>query len=250
MTPGEMQELKALWRAGRLGGTDEWRRRELVFKALREQRSRQEIANLLIQLKDELDDYIDSYYESRVQPGNLQELNHIGALGAFFRRHLLDCLKRESREPTITDPPEASPESCINTAPSVDAFTRLLERSEQTEQQIRGNARHFIGTLPGWAHLYLRFHQCADKNQKIELSGLAQRYQIASYHYKARQLGISPNRKNPDPTAYQDTLLGQWLLSIRVLPLEADDTEGRAAFLAALAIFCQEILWDGTGEPD
>jgi len=246
MIDGEIQELKTLWQAGRLGKVDEWRRYELVFKALRELSAQQKISVLLQQLKHERDDYIGDYYLSRIfQSGQSEPLHHIGALGFYFRRYLLDCLKREGREIPDDEPPEVPSEGCVT-----DAFAQLVERSGQTEQQIRGSARAFIATLPGWAHLYLRFYQCADEHQKIRLSGLAERYQIASYHYKAQQLGISPERKHPDPTAYQDTLLGQWLLSIRVLPLEADDTEGRAAFQAALAIFCQEILWDGTGEPD
>ena len=188
-----------------------------------------------------------------MSPGEVQELRMLcqsGALAIFFRRYLLDCLNRENRSNETPDDLKTTPDHCLDTPQPADAFQLLEQQCQQSEAQIRLSARTFIARLPDWADLYLRYHECSNEDQKIALHTLARRYGIASYHYKAQRLGISIPRDNYDPAAYRDTDLGQWLLSIGVLPLNADDSQGRLAFQAALAILCQEMLRDGTDNPD
>lgn len=117
-----------------------------------------------------------------------------------------------------------------------DDFAELLELTGTELSTIVLAAQRFFDGAPDWVLPYLALNTCADAEDVIPLYRLKDLYAVASHHYKARQLGIT-RRKGECETDYDQTLLGQWLLSLGVAPVRR-----KCARHGGTIILCQVAL--------
>lgn len=161
---------------------------------------------------------------------------HQGALCAYFTNYLRDQLKSAAhRHESAIDDPELIASIPANDE-AIDPSDALLFDSGLAESAVRDSARGFLASLEDWARVYLAVHACADEAEA--LSGIADRMQIASYHYKALQLGIT-RKKGEFYAGYEKTRIGHWLsteLQFEIQP------ENAREILLALKILCDEAL--------
>lgn len=75
-------------------------------------------------------------------------------------------------------------------------------------------ADRFLATLGEGERRMLRHHTCAEDEARLPMDAIAKRWQIASYHYKAKKLGIT-GQKGGFFQGYENTLLGGWLTKLR-----------------------------------
>jgi len=75
-------------------------------------------------------------------------------------------------------------------------------------------ADRFLATLGEGERRMLRHHTCAEDEDRLPMDAIAKRWQIASYHYKAKKLGIT-GQKGGFFQGYEKTLLGGWLKELR-----------------------------------
>jgi len=207
----------------------------------------------LASLPDSIEDYIQEfiYYKAfetarREEMGGGQ-LYYENALRTYFRRFLIDLLRKANRENTVPLPPEDSnqdvPLEDDNQDVPLEDSNQDVPLEDDTQEatkelwqkEVAKSAKDFLQDSENWVRLYLGLHTCAEP--RLALSKLAARYQIASYHYKARQLGIT-RHKNDSLQDYEKTLLGAWLKSLG-LSLQQDKA---ATIENAFKILCDEAL--------
>lgn len=91
-----------------------------------------------------------------------------------------------------------------------------------TDRALLQSALSFFRSLTEIDQLYLALHACDADGEP--LYKLAERFSIASYHYKAGQLGIT-RKKGELHEGYEHTKIGSWLantLRIRIVPENID----------------------------
>ncbi len=104
-------------------------------------------------------------------------------------------------------------------------------------KSVKSSARDFFFENKEWVNLYLSLNTCVDDKTQIPLFKLAELHQIPSYHYRAKDLGIT-RKKGQFEEGYEKTILGKWLLSLGL----STKIENRGAIEVAFKILCWEAL--------
>lgn len=198
-------------------------------------------ASELSALPDSRDNYIAEFFAEKIffkaqrkQDEGIQTISG-GALCGFFRRYLIDELRRRKRdEPLDDDIPEVNP---VVPDDPVDSLLRQIGGHEALAKSIEG----FLAHLEDWALLMLRGHFCADDS--IPMSKLCKG--IPAYHYKAQKLGIAVKRNAADFLGYEHTRIGQWIkgLGLDIVP------ENHSAIRHLLGMICLEAAAAAEGSP-
>jgi hypothetical protein len=97
-------------------------------------------------------------------------------------------------------------------------------------------ADRFLATLGEGEWRMLRHHTCAEDDERLPMDAIAKRWQIASYHYKAKKLGIT-GQKGGFFQGYESTLLGGWLKKLRA----EISPEWHRELVALLNLLCLRI---------
>jgi hypothetical protein len=242
------RELAELWaRRDRLDEAEWARLYDLVMQALAWSAPPREEASLVAGAEGR-QAWRDSFFADKVVmpavAGNgamSRELTP-GGLGVFYRNYLRDQLRKVKRRPeyqgyegaeddlvdegTVSATPPLEDGSDTSGGDSADACS--IDPSAFSEgldaAAIRESARGFLEAADDWVVIYLALHFCHGRD-RLPLSKIHQQFQIPSYHYKARELGIAPPRGGyEDFEAFGDTMLGRWLQDCRV-PLDPDRIE-------------------------
>lgn len=158
---------------------------------------------------------------------------HIGALYLYFKRFIIDQLRK-----LRSDEGDADDELTACELHAPDAYAAALRDYQLTPPQVRDAADAFIATLPGDLILLLRHCGCGG----MPVRELAE--QIASAHYHSGKLGLVHKQKGDADSAarqlvqpaHRATLLGAWVLNL--LKLRVGDT------LSALDISAAQIVLD------
>ena len=154
-----------------------------------------------------------------------------GALCQYFRRYLVDRTRNAWDAHRVSDEEAGTAyEGCAFTR--VDDIDKILADGGLNIESVVAAARDFLAAQEEAERLYLALHTCADEAEA--LSGLAERHRIASYHYKAKKLGIT-REKGACEAGYEKTRIGEWLTRTLAVPLTA---ERQDEILAALKILC------------
>lgn len=155
------------------------------------------------------------------------------AVCGYFRRYLIDCLRSASHQRNVSlDENDVMLEIDRKTAFHHDPIGSVLMQYGLHEAEVRESASHFIESLDDADRMLLAGSLGWLSNQKGGLSQVAARYGIASYHYRARKLGVTL-KKNSIPADFARTEIGQWIVD----RLGIDITPGnRIAILLVLGI--------------
>jgi hypothetical protein len=159
----------------------------------------------------------------------------IGGLCRYFSRFLTDQLRsadwrHQSAHVALEEADnEDTPESTFGD------FDEVLRQVGRSELEIRESARLFMSGLEKWA-VHLTTHACDEHAEA--LSKTASRLGIASYHYKALQLGIT-RKKGELYAGYETTLIGRWLTHDLGINIQPDNMR---EIFAVLKILCDEAL--------
>lgn len=196
----------------------------------------------LEELADGREDCIHDFFVQKVLINQRGPLQHANVLNCYFRNYLLDRIKGLKRTPqplsnvyADDDAAEAALPACPSGIDDED-FERLRQASGLEAAAVAAAAVAFLEALDDNDFVYLSLHQCPDNG--MPLSNLAQARGIASYHYKARKLGITL-RGTDTPADYAQTRIGRWLTeALRLKPL----VDHQAEVLTALKILCFEAL--------
>lgn len=186
-------------------------------------------------LANDREAHIHDFFTQKTVINSRGPLKHVNVLVTYFRNYLRDQLDSRQRAPTLTDDGEL-PETACASEPDDEEFERLRQASGLDAAAAAAAARAFLGTLDADDFASLALHQCPDNG--IPLSKLARESAIASYHYKARKLGITL-RKTDTPADYAATRIGAWLTGpLGLTPL----AEHQHEVLTAFRILCLEAL--------
>jgi hypothetical protein len=242
------EELAGLWaRRDRLDESEWARLYDLVMQALASNAPPREETSLVLGAEGR-QAWRDSFFADKVVmpavAGNdamSRELTP-GGLGVFYRNYLRDQVRRVKRRPEyqgyegaeddLADQGTASTDSPITDGPGASdgdsAEACSIDPGALSEgldaETIGESARRFLDAADDWVVIYLALHFCHGR-ARLPLSKIHQQFQIPSYHYKARELGIAPPRGGyEDFEAFGQTMLGRWLRDCRV-PLDPDRIE-------------------------
>jgi len=210
------EKLRELWRrCGRVDGGSERDWEELyrvIEKALRDYGPR--FSRWYAALRDSgatEADFINEFFLYKVLQPRRRSPNpdgdiHVGALCDFYGRFLIDRIRRAAvRIRTVP----------LEHAPAVPSTDDPTPRYAVPAPKIVEAARRFLGSAAEWERLYLALHFCPEGEQATPLLPLAQRYEIASHHYKAQRLGITIEKARiGDFQSYRETTLGKWLVEL------------------------------------
>jgi len=195
------------------------------------------------------DGYINDYIEFKVVKGNFEHtrLDSAAALATFFKNYLVDLQRYEARRPITYSSDQAVldyySENGDDSAAS-DVASEQLDPSEllHWKQLLVASAAFFDG-LGDEDQIYLSLYQCDAESEA--LYRIAAKYGIASYHYRAAQLGIT-RKKGELPEGYERTRIGTWLtktLGLRIAAEFAEDIhEAFQAMCEAAAASRENLL--------
>jgi hypothetical protein len=193
----------------------------------------------LVSLPDTKEDYIQSFFLEKIlkrTPSQDQGAIHAGFIRLSFRNYLRDELRRPANRDRVyldasdDDQPDESSQldrlhqlqgdkGGENAATTVDMEHVLAEHGLSIEK-VQDSAFSWLRAQEEWAQQYLSVHFCPDHHDSPpSLQNLAAKLGIASYHYRARQLGIT-NKKTDLPSDFRKTAIGRWAigLGIEIVP--------------------------------
>ncbi len=209
----EEQELVALWtqRMARGFSQSQWTR---LYELLRRLLVRVPVPQAI---RDARDDLINEYFLLRVfEPGSFSASapHHAGAICFYYANFLKDHLRRDKKHETVDTEDEDDFERLAHADGSEDGNSddcgcgEISVTDEATLSRFRTQAKKWLTDRENWERTYIELVLCADDPEP--LYKLAQRLRIASYHYKAVQLGVTTH-KQMTLTDYKQTTLGRWM---------------------------------------
>jgi hypothetical protein len=159
------------------------------------------------------------------------------AVCAYFRRYLIDCLRNAGHQRNVMfDNEDVLAEIEQQAAVQSDPVGSVLLQHGLDERIVRESAARFIGGLDKVDQLLLAGSLGWLSNEKGGLAEIATRYRIASYHYRARKLGVTL-KKGSLPTDFAATSIGQWIAKTLGIDIVA---ENRIAILLVLGILAEQ----------
>lgn len=232
----ETIELRQLWRRRhRLDSGQMARMYELVQRSLREfsppelhvlsEPKEELIAQFIfakvlqLNIRSESDDIGSPQDVENVDDGHSAPSSSF-ALCAYFRRYLIDCTRSAEFRRTV--------------AMNDDTHENLLETTEEVSESIESHLAEFGLTLDSVSAAARRFIAQLGEPERLllceafgkeapgGLSGVASRYAIASYHYRAGRLGLVFKRESL-PSDYGKTMLGQWIEKTLGIPIALEN---------------------------
>lgn len=192
------------------------------------------------ELGEPLADLRHQFFIERVlESGSESTPVHEGALFLYFKRFVLDLLRKLRRSPGTID----DKANCALPAP--DAWDAALSDYQLTQHDVRSAADSFVVGLPHHLILLLRHCGCGG----IPVTELAE--QIASAQYHGGKLGLVHRQKGDADSsarqlvsaAHRATILGSWVLNLLKLRLgDALSARDIAAAQIILDILCVAAL--------
>ncbi|WP_425325478.1 hypothetical protein [Paraburkholderia sacchari] len=159
------------------------------------------------------------------------------AVCSYFRRYLIDCLRSASHRRNVSiDENEVLAELDQRSAMHADPVSAALFQYGLDEDSVRASAVRFIGSLDEAAQLLLAGTLGWLSAEKGGLAQIAARYGIASYHHRARKLGVTL-RKGAMPADFARTGIGRWIEETLGIEIAV---ENRIALLAVLGILAEQ----------
>lgn len=159
------------------------------------------------------------------------------AVCGYFRRYLIDCLRSASHRRNVSlDVDDALIEIDPQAAMHADPVGAALFPHGLDEATVRDAATHFIAGLDETDRLLLAGSLGWMSNEKGGLAQVAARYRIASYHYRARKLGVTLHHGSV-PADFARTGIGRWIEKTLGIAIDADN---RIAILAVIGILAGE----------
>ena len=159
------------------------------------------------------------------------------AVCAYFRRYLIDCLRNAGHQRNVSfDDDDVLAEVEQQAAVQSDPVGSVLAQYGLDERTVRESAARFIAGIDEFDQLLLAGSLGWLSNEKGGLSRIAARYQIASYHYRARKLGVTL-RKGSLPADFAATSIGEWIQHTLGIDIAA---ENRVAILFVLGILSEQ----------
>ncbi len=221
LSPHEEADLISLWAKRSELVTPEWNRLwNHLTKVLTQCRPA-----VLKQLPESHEDYIHSFILNKVfqDRHTSPPLHSAAALATFFKNYLIDVQRYEARRPVTYLNDEATldhfSEGC-DESPTPDAVSTQGDPVESSHSnQLLKSAASFVNDLCHEDQIYLSLHACDDEGEA--LYKIAAKYNIASYHYKAGQLGIT-RKKGELPDGYEKTRIGAWMTKSLGLRIAAE----------------------------
>jgi hypothetical protein len=209
----EEQELVALWtqRMERGFSQPQWTR---LYELLRRLLVRVPVPQ---SIRDTRDDLISEYFLLRVfEPASFSASapHHAGAICFYYANFLKDHLRRAKKGEIVDTEDEDDFERLAHADGSEDDYSddcgcsEISVTDEAALARFRAQAKQWLTDREDWERTYIELVLCADDPEP--LYKLAQRLRIASYHYKAVQLGVTTH-KQMTLAEYKETTLGRWM---------------------------------------
>ena len=189
----------------------------------------------LSSLPESKEDYVHSYFVEKIlfrkqSPG--QTTIHAGFIRIAFRNYLRDLLRRPLNRDQVQL--EAIDDDQFNGSTHLEQLSQhqqdkdgvdeavsanieqILAEHGLTLEQVQDSAWQWLQAQEKWAQLYLSVHFCPDSDDSPpSLQELAVQHRIASYHYRARKLGIT-NKKTDLPSDFNKTAIGRWAVGLGI----------------------------------
>jgi hypothetical protein len=145
------------------------------------------------------------------------DLNNAHALHRFLRRFAEDLARKDRRYEALPDrelPDDADDDASGEASDdlALSAVQRLREAGIDVARVV-ASADDFVRSLDPLEQAYLSENTCEEGEVRQPISAIAARLKASSYHYRAKQLGITRS-KGEGFAGYEETKIGKWLCSL------------------------------------
>ncbi|WP_250454453.1 hypothetical protein [Caballeronia sp. ATUFL_M2_KS44] len=159
------------------------------------------------------------------------------ALCAYFRRFLIDCLRSAGLQRNLSMEIEGVQTEVERSAHApADSIEASLAEHNLSEARVRMLARAFVASLNAHDRIVLAGSLGSIRERGGGLRGVADAYDVPSYHYRARKLGVTM-KKSATPEDFAGTLIGHWIAGTLRIEISEDN---RAAILVVLSLLAME----------
>lgn len=200
----------------------------------------------LRRLPEDREELIAQFFYSRVlRLGLEQRVSHASAgsapstayaLCAYFRRFLIDCLRRASLQRDLSieaDGVQAELDARAH-VPN-DPVASALSEYGLKEPSVRESACAFIATLDEPDRIILAGSLGSAHKCKGGLKAVANANNVPSYHYRARKLGVTM-KKDDTPDDFAATKVGCWIHDVLGIAIVPENSEVILIVLNLLAL--------------
>ena len=163
------------------------------------------------------------FLRTAVQP--LPRIENEAALAGWWAHVCSDVMRHHLRHGTLS----------LDDIAESAATCKHADMAPEQRRTWGLSARRFLLRLETGLRAMVREHLCADAGEALPLVAVARRWRIRSYHYRARQLGLT-GTKGDFSADFGRSQLGLWLHSIGC----DVSLENRIEMKAALEILCIE----------
>ncbi|MDN7177213.1 hypothetical protein M0D69_04145 [Caballeronia sp. SEWSISQ10-4 2] len=158
------------------------------------------------------------------------------ALCAYFRRYLIDCLRSASHQHNVSIEMDGmAAELDAHTHAIDDPIESVLAEHGLNEVRVRLAARTFIDALDDADRIILAGSLGSRCDRKGGLKRVADEYQVPSYHYRARKLGVTM-RKTATSADFTVTKIGCWLIGVLGVAIVMENRDAILVLLNLLAL--------------
>lgn len=173
-------------------------------------------------------------------------LHSAHVLHGYLQNFVKDQYREAARNPSHSlDDNTADDDADDETGECDEATTSLTTTQHQLlveagidPANAAESAQRFVAALAAAERAYLALNTCNDDEKQQPISAIASRLRLGtSYHYKAKQLGITGS-KGGFYQGYENTLIGQWLTSIGA----RIHVEWQRELMILLVILCHQVL--------
>ena len=179
-------------------------------------------------------DLIQTFFSEKIfanaRTSEAGALENVHALHGYLKNFTRDIARRENAYMPLPDDQDLGGHgdgSECDDGSSVDQDLGLGQRLREVgidPGEAAASADDFVASLDPLDFTYLSEHACADDDAREPVSSIAARLRASSYHYRAKQLGITRS-KGETFAGYEQTKIGRWMRSLGAV-LAPDWQEG------------------------
>jgi hypothetical protein len=168
-------------------------------------------------------DLIQTFFSEKIfanaRTSEAGALENVHALHGYLKNFARDIARREDAYVPLADDQGLGGHgdgSECNAGSGVDQDLGLGQRLREVgidPGEAAASADDFVASLDALDFTYLSEHACADEDAREPVSSIAARLRASSYHYRAKQLGITRS-KGETFAGYEQTKIGRWMRSL------------------------------------
>ncbi len=192
-------------------------------------------------------DLIQTFFNEKILCNALTSvtgpLENVHVLHGYLKNFARDIARREDAYVPLTDRQDLGDHGDGGECDDGSGVEQDVSRGQCLREagidpgEAVASAENFIRGLDDLEFAYLSENTCADKDEREPVSSIAARLRASSYHYRAKQLGVTRS-KGETFAGYEQTKIGRWMRSLGAVL--APDWQVEIGIL--LIVLCERVL--------